>query len=121
LSGEIAKNEVTFLLGVRIVAPKLTAEVALGNFSCTPGAPDHLVSTFSAKAGFLRCTAKHNAGSAMKKFKRINLNTVDWQAQLLLQEPEDSDDVTADKDVAGSGHQFVCHLNFLPDQVGAVP
>ena len=57
----------------------------------------------------------------MKNFKLINLNTVNWQAQLLLQEPEDPDDVTVDKDVTGSGHQVPRHLNFLPDQVGAVP
>ena len=57
----------------------------------------------------------------MKQFKRLNLNTVNWQAQLLLQEPEDPDDVTAHKDVTGSGHQVARHLNFLPDQAGAVP
>ena len=71
-------------------------------------------------ASALCSAAKCNRGGK-QKFKRINLNTVSWQAQLLLQVPEDPDDVPADKDVTQSAYQVSGHLNFLPDQVGAIP
>jgi hypothetical protein len=67
----------------------------------------------------LCCAAKCNRGG--KKFKCSNLNTVSWQAQLLLQVPEDPHDVPPDKDVPQSGYQVAGHLNFLPDQAGAIP